>query len=80
MLILMSTSAPIIYLLNSKSSNIPTPISMILSSGLSLISQNEKFKVNNAEEMIEVNTVQKLSNLSKEVDKGEGKEKGKELE
>ncbi len=55
MLILMSTSAPITHPLDSESSNIPTPLSMILSSGLSSMSQNERFEVNDAEEMIEVN-------------------------
>ncbi len=66
----MSTSAPITRLLNSEPSNIPTPLSMMPSSGLSLVSQSERFKVNDAEEMIEVNAARKLSGLGKEVDKG----------
>ncbi len=50
----MSASAPITHLLDSESSNIPTPISMMLSSSLSPVSQNERFEVNNTKEMIEV--------------------------
>ncbi len=50
----MSASAPVTHPLNSESSNIPTPLSTILSSGLSPMSQNERFKVDDAEEMMEV--------------------------
>ncbi len=70
----MSTSAPITRPLNSEPSNIPTPLSMMPSSSLSPASQNERFEVDNAEEMIEVDAAQKLSSLGKEVDKEEGKE------
>ncbi len=76
----MSTSAPITYLLDSESSNIPTLFFMIPSSSLSSISQNEKFKVNDTEKIIEVDATWKLSGLSKEVKKERGKEEGKELE
>ncbi len=76
----MPTSASVTRPLNSKSSNIPTPISMMPSSGLSPVSQNEKFEVNDTEEIIEVNAAWKLSSLSKEVDKERGKEEGRELE
>ncbi len=76
----MSTSTPITHLLDSESSNILTPISMMPSSSLSSMSQNERFEVNNTEEIIKVDAAWKLSGLGKEVDKEEGKEKGKELE
>ncbi len=70
----MSASTPITRPLNSESSNIPTPISMMPFSGLSPTSQNEKFKVDNTKKIIEVDAAQKLSGLSKEVGKEEGKE------
>ncbi len=44
------------------------------------MSQNKKFKVDDTEEMIEVDAAQKLSSLGKEVNKERGKEEGKELE
>ncbi len=65
----MSASAPVTCLLDSEPSNIPTPLSTMPSSGLSPVSQNERFKVDNAEEMMEVNAAQKLSGLGKKVDK-----------
>ncbi len=80
MLILMSASTLAIHLLNSKSSNIPTPFSLMPSSSLSSTSQNERFKVDDTEEIIEVNAAWKLSSLSKKVDKERGKAKDKELE
>ncbi len=55
MLILMSASAPVTCPLDSESSNIPTPLFTILSSSLSPMSQNERFEVNDAEEIMEVN-------------------------
>ncbi len=76
----MSTSILAIHLPDSKSSNILTPLSMMPSSSLSPVSQSERFKVNNAKEIIEVDTVWKLSGLNKEVDKEGSKKKGKELE
>ncbi len=80
MLILISASALVTHLLDSESSNISTPISMMPSSSLSPVSQNERFKVDNVEEMIEVDVAWKLGSLSKEVDREGGKEEDKELE
>ncbi len=44
------------------------------SSSLSPVSQNERFEVDDAEEMMEVDAARKLSGLGKEVDKEEGEE------
>ncbi len=52
----MTTNTLAIQLLDSESSNIPTPISTILSSGLSLVNQNEKFEVDNADKIMDINT------------------------
>ncbi len=52
----MSASAPITHLLDSESSNILTPLSMMLSSSLSPASQNERFEVDDTEEIMEVDT------------------------
>ncbi len=70
----MSASAPVTRPLDFEPSNIPTPLSTILSSGLSPASQNERFKVDDAEEIIEVDAAWKLSGLGKKVDKEEGEE------
>ncbi len=80
MLILMSASTFVTHPLDSESSNILTPISTMPSSSLSPVSQNERFKVNDIKEIIEVDAAQKLDGLGKEVDKERGKEEGKELE
>ncbi len=79
----MSASTPIICLLDSEFSNISIPISMMPSSSLLPMSQNERFEVDDAKEMIEINATWKLSGLGKEVGKEEGKKlewKGKKLE
>ncbi len=70
----MSTSTPVTHPLDSEPSNIPTPLSTMPSSSLSPASQNERFEVDNTEEMMEVDAARKLSGLGKKVDKEEGEE------
>ncbi len=56
MLTLITIRTPTIHLLDSEFSNILTPISIMPSSSLPPVNQNEKFNIDNAKKMIDVNT------------------------